>query len=57
MYEYLFLAGLLRFLVEFIRVNPTYAFGLSGAQFISIAMMLLGTVFMKININHLNGKH
>ena len=57
MYEYLFLAGLLRFLVEFIRVNPTYAFGLSGAQFISIAMMLLGAVFMKININHLNGKH
>ena len=33
-FEYLFLAGFARFVVEFIRLNPTYLFGLSGAQFI-----------------------
>ena len=45
-FEYLFLAGFVRFVVEFIRLNPTYIFGLSGAQFISIIMMLIGMFFM-----------
>jgi phosphatidylglycerol:prolipoprotein diacylglycerol transferase len=45
-FEYLFLAGFARFIVEFIRLNPTYLFGLSGAQFISIFMMLIGMFFM-----------
>ena len=45
-FEYLFLAGFTRFVVEFIRLNPTYLFGLSGAQFISIAMMAIGMFFM-----------
>ena len=45
-FEYLFLAGFARFLVEFIRLNPTYLFELSGAQFISIFMMLTGMFFM-----------
>lgn len=38
---YLVLAGLERFLVEFIRINPEYG-SLSQAQWISIAMMALG---------------
>ena len=45
-FEYLFLAGFARFVVEFIRLNPTYLFGLSGAQFISAAMMVIGMLFM-----------
>ena len=46
MLEYLFLAGLTRFLIEFIRLNPGYLMGLSGAQLISIAMMTISTYFM-----------
>jgi len=45
-FEYLFLAGFTRFVVEFIRLNPTYIFGLSGAQLLSIIMMVIGTVAM-----------
>jgi len=40
--EYAFLAGLGRFFVEILRVNPPLAFGLSGAQLIGIAMMAIG---------------
>ena len=43
--NYLFLAGISRFLVEFLRLNPKYYFDLSGAQYISIIMMLLATSF------------
>ena len=43
--NYLFLAGLARFVVEFIRLNPRYYFDLSGAQYISIVMMILGMIF------------
>ena len=32
MLEYLFLAGLSRFLIEFLRLNPEYAMGLSGGS-------------------------
>ena len=45
-FEYLFLAGFARFVIEFIRLNPTYLFGLSGAQFISATMMVIGMIFM-----------
>ncbi len=38
---YLFLAGLERLLVEFIRINPEYG-SFSQAQWISIGMMILG---------------
>ena len=54
MLEYLFLVGLSRFLIEFIRLNPDYYLGLSGAQFISLFMILISTYFMysfKKNIN------
>ena len=40
--EYLFLGGLSRFMVEFIRTNTKYIFGLSGAQYLSILMMAIG---------------
>ncbi len=42
-FEYLFLAGFARFVIEFIRLNPGYLFGLSGAQLISAIMMIIGT--------------
>ena len=41
-FEYLFLGGLSRFMVEFIRTNTKYIFGLSGAQYLSIFMMAIG---------------
>tara|TARA_Y100001934_G_C12314951_1_gene756897 strand:+ start:189 stop:1070 length:882 start_codon:yes stop_codon:yes gene_type:complete len=44
--EYLFLAGLSRFLIEFLRLNPSYALGLSGAQFISLFMVIISTYYM-----------
>jgi len=40
--EYMILAGLGRFAVETLRVNPRVALGLSEAQWISIALVLLG---------------
>ena len=41
---YLMLAGLERFLLEFIRVNPRVAWGLSSAQFTSIGIFFGGLV-------------
>jgi phosphatidylglycerol---prolipoprotein diacylglyceryl transferase len=43
---YLILAGAERFTIEFLRINPRLAFGLSEAQLISIPMMLLGTLLL-----------
>ncbi|MDT7924124.1 MAG: prolipoprotein diacylglyceryl transferase [Chlorobiota bacterium] len=42
---YLVLAGLERFLVEFVRLNPTY-WGLSQAQWFALAAMLVGGVLL-----------
>jgi prolipoprotein diacylglyceryltransferase len=36
-------------MVEFIRLNPPYIFGLSGAQIISVIMILVGSVLMFYN--------
>ena len=44
MYWYLLLAGAARFLVEFVRINPRVFYGLSEAQLIAIAMMVVGGV-------------
>jgi phosphatidylglycerol---prolipoprotein diacylglyceryl transferase len=44
MYWYLVLAGGARFLVEFVRINPRVFDGLSEAQLIAIAMMIVGGV-------------
>jgi len=53
--NYLFLAGLSRFLIEFIRLNTKYYMNLSGAQYISIAMILVSIVwhfYYRKNILH-----
>ena len=39
---YLILSGCARLIVEFVRLNPTVAFGLTGAQLISVALILIG---------------
>jgi len=39
---YLFLTGVARFLVEFIRINPRSFFGMTNAQAASIASMIVG---------------
>jgi len=39
---YLILAGLARFTVEFWRVNPVAAFGMTQAQWVAIVLVLLG---------------
>jgi len=41
-YLYLMLAGACRFAVEFVRINPRVMLGLSEAQWIAIAMMVIG---------------
>lgn len=41
---YLILNGLPRFLVEFIRVNPIVAFGLTQAQLVAIGLVIAGGV-------------
>ena len=46
MFEYLFLAGFARFMVEFIRTNTKYLFDVSGAQYLSIIMMGIGAYQM-----------
>jgi prolipoprotein diacylglyceryltransferase len=43
---YLILAGIERFSVEFIRINPLYA-GLSQAQWISIGLIIFGISIVK----------
>ncbi len=39
---YLMLNGLERFLIEFVRINERYAFGLSLSQFIALGLIALG---------------
>ena len=39
---YLILAGLMRFVVEFWRINPQVGFGLSAAQWISFGLVVVG---------------
>ena len=43
---YLLIAGAERFSIEFFRINPRFAFGLSEAQLISIPLMLLGALLL-----------
>ncbi len=49
---YLILAGLERFSIEFIRLNPRLLFGLSEAQLISVVMMIIGSLgFYYLTVN------
>ena len=50
---YLFLAGTERFFIEFIRTNPKYLIGLSGAQIISILMITISLILF-FTFNRLN---
>tara|TARA_B100000945_G_scaffold273072_1_gene235822 strand:- start:793 stop:1593 length:801 start_codon:yes stop_codon:yes gene_type:complete len=51
-FNYLFWAGLIRFMIEFIRTNIKY-FGFSGAQYISIIMIFISIYyFKKLRINN-----
>src|SRR5690348_10721498 len=43
---YLILTGVVRFLVEFIRINPRSFFGLTNAQAASIASILAGSILL-----------
>lgn len=42
---YLILTGIARFTIEFMRLNPRILFGLSEAQLIAAALIIIGTVF------------
>jgi phosphatidylglycerol:prolipoprotein diacylglycerol transferase len=44
---YFIFAGTERFFLEFIRVNPKVALGLSSAQFTSIGFILAGLIILK----------
>jgi phosphatidylglycerol:prolipoprotein diacylglycerol transferase len=41
---YLVLSGIVRFAVEFVRVNPKVVYGLSEAQLISLALIAVGVI-------------
>ena len=43
--NYLILTGVARFLVEIIRINPPWIFGMSNAQVASLACIALGLIF------------
>ena len=45
---YLIYAGVERFLVEFLRRNSEVALGLTSAQFESLAMMVIGTIWIVV---------
>lgn len=48
---YLFLISWERFFVEFLRINPKLAYGLSEAQFISIGLAFIGFLFIRQALN------
>jgi len=50
-FTYLILAGSERFLIELLRLNSKYLFGLTGSQIISLAMIGIGTWFLTHPIN------
>ncbi|MFQ6678048.1 MAG: prolipoprotein diacylglyceryl transferase [Fidelibacterota bacterium] len=43
-FTYFILAGIERFSIEFIRTNNHYMFNLTGAQIISVVMVIIGTI-------------
>jgi phosphatidylglycerol:prolipoprotein diacylglycerol transferase len=46
LYWYLVLSATVRFFIEFVRVNPRIAFGLSEAQWISLALIAIASVLL-----------
>jgi len=51
MIQYLFLAGIARFVIEFYRVNPKYFLNLSSAQIISFFMVLFSFILYYYSTN------
>jgi phosphatidylglycerol---prolipoprotein diacylglyceryl transferase len=51
---YLILAGLARFVVEFWRINPIIAAGLSEAQWFSLAIMATGLIMLTVRRTQLS---
>jgi len=45
---YLLLAGLMRFIVEFWRINPAIGFGFSEAQWFSMLLVAFGVVMLVV---------
>lgn len=53
---YLILAGMARLSVEFIRINPRLLFGLSEAQLISAAMIIVGLIgYIRMSTSGVSG--
>ncbi|MEO8447917.1 MAG: prolipoprotein diacylglyceryl transferase [bacterium] len=48
---YLILSGIERLVIEFIRLNPIVAYGLSQAQIISVIMIICGTMLLYSRLN------
>ena len=57
MIQYLFLAGIARFLIEFYRVNPKYLLNLSSAQIISFFMILFSFILYYYSLNVKKNHH
>ncbi len=53
---YLFLAGLERFMVEFVRRNDDLALGMTQAQLISLAMILGGGIWFALKYRETGGR-
>jgi len=51
--EYLFLAAFSRFLIEYIRLNPTYLFNLTSAQILSLLMIICSMIIMYLRRQHI----
>jgi phosphatidylglycerol:prolipoprotein diacylglycerol transferase len=47
-YLYLILVGFIRLMVEFIRINARVMFGLTEAQFISLIMIVVGSLAWRL---------
>ena len=54
-FTYLVMAGAERFMIEFLRINQKYLFGLSGAQVISLIMISIGLWFLYNPLNQKQG--
>jgi len=48
-YQYLLLAGISRFMIEIFRLNPKYILGFSGAQCISLIMIIISLLLLYKN--------
>jgi phosphatidylglycerol---prolipoprotein diacylglyceryl transferase len=50
--RYLILAGAARFLIEFLRINPRVALGLTVAQWGTLTLMVIGLALTLLQSSH-----